>query len=247
MATARLIDYTGKGRPDERRHAANLLAFTKSTRLQMDKTLLEKVQGWDDDDMLVELSYMAKTIPSSWEFVDLIFLFSDVTRAGAQQITRTRNASYAMQSLRVVNAENIGVTNPFKKYSDAHDVFEEGVEQSKNFYSRLVELGAKLEDARGILPLNTNSNLVAKYNLRAFVELVIARKSLRVQGEYGDLVKEMEEQVIAVWPWSKEFFKSPHEKAIEILSGVVNNVGIIPGNGIGWEISKAIDLMRKDR
>jgi len=90
MPTTCLIDFTGKGTPNPAWHAADILIFTKSTRLTMAPEGLEQIERLPEETKLKELEQMAKTIPSSWEFVDLTFLFSGVTRACAQQITRTR-------------------------------------------------------------------------------------------------------------------------------------------------------------
>lgn len=246
MATAELIDYTGKGRPDEEWHAANLLIFTKSTRLNLSAGLLEKVQQMSVEEKKAELEYMAGTIPSSWEFVDLTFLLTGVSRASAQQITRTRTASYAMQSQRVTDVREFGAVNPFDAASELNAVFEEGVNASLDYYKYLVDEGAALQDARGILPMNACCNLLAKYNLRSFVELMRARSSLRVQGEYSDLAGQMKQQVLEVWPWAAPFFVSPNQRAIEMLEGVASELGVETGRGPAWEIAKAIDLIRKD-
>jgi thymidylate synthase (FAD) len=228
--------------------ARELLIFTKQTRLEMSPDTMARVIAMSDAEKDAELAYMAGTIRSSWEFVDLTFLIQGTTRAIAQQITRTRQASYAMQSLRVVDARDIPVTNPFAGGDDiAKEVhFDLTAEEAKATYGRLVTLGAAKEDARGILPMNTQTSLVAKYNLRAFVDLVAARRSLRAQGEYGDIVRQMHKLALEVWPWSAPFFESPHAAAIEMLEKVARELGVETGKGPAWDIAKAIDLLRKD-
>lgn len=226
-------------------NAAELLLFTKSTRLTLSPGLMEEIRDWSDERKAKELEYMAKTIKSSWEFCDVIFLIEGVTRAVAQQMTRTRNASYAMQSQRVTDARSIAVTNNIEQLS-AREEFEKAVSNARDSYSKLVDSGVPLEDARGVLPMNTQCNLIAKYNLRALTDLVKARKSLRAQGEYNDIVVQMEACVVATWPWCETFFKSDKQLAIESLEEVAKRIGITTGKGDGWEIAKAIDLIRKD-
>lgn len=245
--TVELLEYTGKGRPDQEWHAAHLLAFTKNARLGLSADRFKDVQLMDTDALCEELTYMAATIPSSWEFVDLTFIVSNVTRACAQQMTRTRTGSYAMQSQRVTDASQMAVTNPYENdpLSDNHLDFHGAVENSRRVYQMLMDNGAKAEDARGILPINTQCNIVCKYNLRSFVDLVRARKSLRTQSEYRDIVLQMEEQVISVWPWAHIFFEEPHSKAIEKVESVIKEMGLDTGKGWGWELAKAIDLLRK--
>ena len=249
MADVTLIEFTGKGRPDEEWHAANLLIFTKSTRLSMSPDLFDEIQGWTEDRKREELAYMANTIPSSWEFVDLTFLIRGVTRATAQQITRTRTASYAMQSQRVTNVMEAPVHNPFTWEDFAEQsrerIFDSAVKMAKHAYNNLVDRGAKLEDARGILPLNTECNLVAKYNLRSFIDLLRARSSLRVQGEYVDIADQMRAAMLGAWPWAEPFTRHPLDAALGILEDVARELGLNVGSGPSWQIAKAIDLIRK--
>ena len=243
MANVKLINYTGMGVSDPL-FAAKILVFTKSTRLKMDNDLIDKVSAMTEQEINEELDYMSKTIPSSWEFVDLTFLIEGVTRATAQQITRTRTGSYAMQSQRAVDVSQSGVLNPYQEGSRSHQIYADAVETAKTSYRKLTEEG-ELGDARGVLPMNIECNLVAKYNLRSFAELIISRKSLRTQGEYADIADQMFLRTIEVWPWSQKFFASGNEKAIEILTEVVEELGIHVAKGPGWSVAKAIDLIRK--
>lgn len=241
----RLVNYTGMGRPDERWHAADVLIFTKATRLNMTPELFESIAAMPEQDKRAELDYMATTIPSSWEFVDVTFLISGVTRACAQQMTRTRQASYAMQSQRVTDLSDAAVTNPFLTHSVEGAAFKAATDDALDAYQELIALGATPQDARGILPMNVQCNLVAKYNLRAFVELVTARKSLRTQGEYADIVTQMERLVLEAWPWAAPFFQPKQEHILTILQRVADEIGVETGKGPGWQIAKAIDLLRK--
>ncbi len=226
--------------------ARELLIFTKQTRLSLSPGLLDEIRGWTEERKMAELDLMAKTIKSSWEHVDLIFLIEGITRATAQQVTRTRNASYAMQSQRVNDIRTIPITNPFPESSEQWIEFDEASLNAKQAYAKLVDLGAKLEDARGVLPVNAQCNLIAKYNLRAFSDLIKARKSLRAQGEYNQLAHDMEQEVLKVMPWASKFFVSDRQIAIEMLEKCAKEIGITVGSGVGWDIAKAIDLIRKE-
>jgi flavin-dependent thymidylate synthase len=242
-----LIDFTGKGRPnyDETWHAADLLLFTKSTRLQMTPTGLDDIRDLPLAVKMSLLAEMAKTIPSSWEFVDVVFLIEGVTRACAQQITRTRTASYAMQSQRVADLTGAEVTNPFDPREPFYDTFHAAAWDALSAYADMLESGAAAQDARGVLPMNVQCNLVAKYNLRAFVDLVHSRSSLRTQSEYASIVRMATEEVRKAWPWVDPFFESPQSIAIQELEAVALELGVVPGSGAGWRVAKAIDLLRK--
>ena len=233
-----LINYT--------QDAQTLLLFTKNTRLNLSPGLMDEIRSWPEEKKTEQLRAMARTIRSSWEFLDLTFLVEGVSRACAQQMTRTRQASYAMQSQRVTDVRSMHVHTPAFKDAEHAEKYQQAVATAMNSYSSLVDAGVKLEDARGVLPINMTCNLVAKYNLRTFVDLVAARSSLRAQGEYAEIVACMKSQVLSVWPWADAFFVNPHDEAISILEEVVKSLGMQTGSGAGWEIAKAIDLIRKD-
>lgn len=240
-----LIDFTGIGREDQMWHAADVMIFTKQTRLNLSSGLMGQIKGWGITKKEEELQYMAKTIKSSWEFVDVTFLLSGISRAVAQQVTRTRTASYAMQSMRVTNASELGVVEGKKLDERQLQLYRAAADSSRHSYKELVEAGVALEDARGILPLNTECNIVCKYNFRSATDLIKARKSLRAQGEYGEIVRRMESLILEVWPWATPFFESDTDVAVKMLEQVAQEIGITTGKGQGWEIAKAIDLIRK--
>ena len=228
--------------------ALHLLLFTKATRLNMTGDLMQEIWGWAEEKKAAEIAYMAKTIRSSWEFVDLCFLIEGVSRPCAQQITRTRTGSYAMQSQRVVDVSKAAVYNPYDAETEPEKCndFVYFARQGLQNYSAMVKGGHELQVARGVLPQNITCNLVAKYNLRNFVDLVGARASLRVQGEYHDVAAELKRLAIECWPWSEPFYENRHDAAITMLEELCAQVGIEPGKGVGWEIAKAIDLLRGD-
>lgn len=204
--------------------AAALLIFTKSTRLEMTtggfQEVIVRCQN-EPDWMMKELDYMSKTIRSSWEFLDVTFTLRNVSRACAQQITRTRFTpidgdlfgSYAMQSQRVTDMSAMGWNNPIGSGSDLGDAFDECMNEAMGNYQHLIQEGAKLEDARGVLPVNLHCNLIAKYNLRMLVDLVQKRESYRAQGEFNTVAREMREALINMWPWAELFLRPKNEMA----------------------------------
>jgi len=216
--------------------AAALLIFTKHTRLAMDGQGLAVVEQHCRDQpswMLSELDYMSKTIRSSWEFLDVTFSVRDVSRAFAQQMTRTRFTpidgdlfgSYAMQSQRVTDMSKMGWTNPLyvrgemdEAKLDLEEQFDSAAKAAIGRYVELVESGAKLEDARGLLPINLHCNLIAKYNLRMLVDLVQARTSYRAQGEFNLVAQEMREALVEMWPWAHLFLRPKNEMAAAAMS-----------------------------
>jgi flavin-dependent thymidylate synthase len=244
-----LLYYTGMESDDPKWYAGRLLAFTKATRLKMSP---EGMNGFLDMDVKAieeELKYMAKTIPSSWEFVDLIFLFSNVSRSTAQQITRSRNASFAMQSQRVTDVSSAGYYTPECISADPSldALYDTAIMNAKDAYSQLVKKGAALEDAREVLPVATHCNIVAKYNFRNWIELVRKRHSLRVQGPYREIVAQMVACVTEAWPWAHYFLANPQDTAIQMIEKVALDLKKEDGamyRGASGELAKAADLLK---
>jgi len=238
-----LIHYTGKGTRDEQWYAARLLAFTKGTRLNMTPAGLDKFMDMPLLELQKELAYMSSTIASSWEFVDVVFAISDVSRACAQQITRSRQASYAMQSQRVTNMSEVTCHIPDTVPKECQLYYKMTLSASLINYQKLVKGGCSLEDARGVLPMNVHCNLIAKYNLRAWVDLVRARDSMRVQGEYHDVIMRMKKEVIRTWPWVQTFIEPKQAKAIALIEQVAS---AMPVGEMRTNLAKSADLLKKE-
>jgi thymidylate synthase (FAD) len=188
-------------------NAASVLLFTKSTRLTLSPNLMAEIDAWPYEKKLAELAYMADTIPSSWEFVDYTFLVEGVSRAYTHQQVRTRAASYAQQTLRVldVGAYNYVYTERNKADPAAHALINELNKKIAATYKSLLALGQPVEDARGILPTNIATNIVCKFNLRTLSELCKSRTGGRTQGEYQSVLNAMADAVLAVHPWAEKF------------------------------------------
>jgi thymidylate synthase (FAD) len=226
--------------------AKELLIFTKSTRLTMSPGLMDEIRAWPEEKKLAELEYMANTIPSSWEFVDYVFMIEGVSRAFTHQFVRSRQGSYAQQTMRVLNMGEYDYV-----YTDrvAGDVQARGIvdivnENIRLGYNKLIELGLPAEDARGVLPTNIATNIVAKFNLRAFVDLAKSRTGGRTQGEYQKVMNAMVDAVLAVHPWAEKFlFQQGRDYFAEIEAFAQEEYG---GDLLKkGRLLKIVDKMRK--
>lgn len=234
-----LISYT--------QDAENLLLFTKNTRLTMSPGLMDDIRNWTPEKKLAELEYMANTIPSSWEFVDYVFLVEGVSRAYTHQQVRTRAASYAQQTMRVLNMNEFDYVYTDRNLTDqsAKVVIDQVLDTIKAGYKTLIELGQPAEDARGILPTNIATNIVCKFNLRTFVDLAKARTGGRTQSEYQKVVNAMVDCVLAVHPWAEKFlFQQGRDYFAEIEAFAQREYG---GDLLKkGELLKIVDKMRKE-
>lgn len=226
--------------------AENLLLFTKATRLTMSPGLLDEIRNRTHEEKMKELEYMANTIPSSWEFVDYVFLVEGVSRAYTHQQVRTRAASYAQQTMRVLNMNEFDYVYTDRNKADegAMTVIDEVLRTIKAGYKTLIEIGQPAEDARGILPTNIATNIVCKFNLRTFVDLAKARTGGRTQNEYQKVVNGMVDEVLRVHPWAEKFlFQEGRDYFAEIEAFAQREYG----NDLlkKGELLKIVDKMRK--
>lgn len=242
--TVKLVGFTGKGSSDPAREAANLLVFTKQTRLNMDADQMARVEAMTEEEIRAELYYMANTIPSSWEFVDYTFLINNVTRAFTHQFVRTRTGSYAQQTMRVLDVDGwtYGVGPTLEGSDPLSERYREAMRYVAGAYRDLVDRGAAIEDARGILPTNIHTNIVAKFSLRTLAETARKRASGRTQGEYRDVMKMMLEAVKEVHPWASLFLERDFDRSAADLETMVRR--FIPKGENQIQAIKLIDQLR---
>lgn len=174
---------------------------------------LEEIENWPMEKQLDELSYMKDTIKSSWEFVEYTFHIEDVTRAFTHQFVRTRTGSYAQQSQRTVDVRDVGFMVPHIEdgdgfFDDALTAdYVQSINNSFKSYEDLIDNGANVQDARGLLPTNCYTEIIAKFSLRTLHEMAQVRLCTRTQGEYQNVFKAMMEAVVEVHPWTQDFIK----------------------------------------
>jgi len=227
--------------------AQDILMFTKATRLTMSPSLMEEIKDRPHQEKMDELEYMANTIPSSWEFVDYVFLVEGVSRAYTHQQVRTRQASYAQQTMRVLDMGDFEYIYSDKIAADpvAVKIVDDALDAIKLAYTGLINMGHAVEDARGVLPTNISTNIVCKFNLRTFVELAKARTGGRTQGEYQKVLNGMVDEVLAVHPWAEKFlFQQGRDYFAEIEAFAEEQYG---GDLLAkGKLLKIVDKMRKE-
>ena len=239
-----LIDFTGEGSPNPARHAANTLVFTKSTRLKMTPDLMSEIEAMPDEVIQAELEYMANTIPSSWEMCHYTFIITGVGRGFTHQFVRTRTGAYAQQTMRILDVSDFEyITGPTINSEHEIEVYDQTMETIRKAYEHLINLGVKIEDARGLLPTNISTNICADFNLRTLSELFRKRASSRTQGEYRDVLDQMKAAVIAVHPWTELFFNRSFDVAAAELEELIKDTYGIADEDRTHMI-KLIDQMR---
>lgn len=153
---------------------------------------------------------MMGTIQSSWEFIDYVFLISDVTRAFTHQLVRHRvGTSFAQQAQRAVDMTGFGYEMGPSIAGDPQReaVVNEVIDGINAGYKCLTDLGADKQDARGILPTNVHTNIVFKANLRTLHDMGLKRLCVKAQGEFQDVFREIRARVVEVHPWAEPMIR----------------------------------------
>lgn len=227
-------------------NARQLLVFTKSTRLNLSGALLNHVADMTDEEIKSELDYMVNTIKSSWEFVDFTFMIEGVSRGFTHQFVRNRLGSYAQQTMRILDMGGFEyITGPSISADPALVIqYDKAMSQIRVAYDALIAMGAKIEDARGILPTNISTNIVAKFNLRALSQMMMSRASNRTQSEYRDVLDAMYEAVIQAEPWCADFLRSSKYDDLKRLESAI--LDTYEGTEQCTSLLKIIDKVRND-
>lgn len=197
---------------DYQPNALNLLLLTKNTRLAND----DDPAKWPFEKQMQEIEYMRDTIKSSWSFVDYTFRISGVTRAFTHQYIRSDGAVYAegefaQESQRTVDVRDHEVIEPkfnplVRIHGDSQEQIWRGVVNSiKSVYGLFIDSGMPVQDARGLLPTNTTTSLIAKKSLRQMHFDALVRLCVRTQGEYQEVFRLKRELILGVHPWAEQF------------------------------------------
>jgi len=133
------------------------------------------------------------------EYISMTFVIKNVSRAFQQQLTRTRLAAYAIQSLRIVTKKGWATNGHFTmppgfSYSQ-QEQFSESMLRIEKDYELLLSQGADPQDARGILPLNVHSDISFTINFNALRHMMKQRLCVLTQHEYRQVARLIKQQV----------------------------------------------------
>lgn len=227
-------------------NARELLVFTKSTRLNVTTGLLDVIKLYDEEKLQKELDYMVDTIKSSWEFVDFTFCIEGVSRGFTHQFVRNRLGSYAQQTMRILDMGDFDyITGPsIENNPRLKSLYDTMMGSINQYYKRLISAGAKIEDARGILPTNISTNIIAKFNLRALSQMMLSRASNRTQDEYRQVLDAMYAAVVEAEPWCASFLRSSKYDDLKRLESAI--LDSYEGTEMCTQLLKLIDKVRNN-
>lgn len=156
---------------------------------------------------------------SPFEFGRMIFEINSPIFV-SRQIMRHRTANYIEKSLRYtgnpVQTSLPLLTNGMDEVHSktAMEMFNYVTKTSIDVYNGLVKLGVKKEEARRVLPLNTQTEFYMGIDLRNLMNLFEQRLSESAQVETRNIVKQMAKWTEFFFPLTMKYWSQQHERCI---------------------------------
>jgi thymidylate synthase ThyX len=136
-----------------------------------------------------------------------------------------------------------GAADPNRTAADLRAaIYRETMEDISAAYKKLLDAGASIEDARGVLPTNILTNIMMKGNLRNFCELVKKRSSSRTQGEYRDVLEQIKYQMMLIHPFTRLFIERNFDLAANELDEMLRKH--VQDAPVRTQMIKLMDQMR---
>jgi thymidylate synthase (FAD) len=154
-----------------------------------------------------------------FEHPQATFAIKGISRSCMAQITRHRHVSFDVRSMRYVSFDDVDpedvaegelvVTPPSatdpewigrnqktgsvddETVEKREEVFQESVKRSVEDYQELLDLGMPPEDARFVLPIGTEVNMVMSMNARMLMHVADLRAAADSQWEIRDMTEEV--------------------------------------------------------
>ena len=183
--------------------------------------VMESVEGETLDDRKETLIHhlLAHGHFGPFEHPQITFAVEGISRSCMAQITRHRHVSFDVQSMRYVSFDDVDpadvhdgemvVVPPSATDPDwvgrnqdqgsvdeetarkREELFRETIENSFAAYQDLLELGMPPEDARYVLPIGTQVNLVMSMNARMLMHIADMRAAADAQWEIRNLTEQV--------------------------------------------------------
>lgn len=134
------------------------------------------------------------------------------SRGASHQIVRHRIAAYSQESMRFVNYSNprhggsISVIKPVHMNTSPRGDLRPyykwlgAMEEAESRYLELIKMGCKPEEARGVLPQDTKTEIIVTMNLRMWRHVLKTRMSPAAQDEIRALAEMARCQLTELFP-----------------------------------------------
>ena len=129
------------------------------------------------------------------EYVNMTFIIKNTSRAFQQQITRTRHASFSIQSMRMILKNGFARKGHYTMPPGLTDLqkamFHNHMTAIEYAYEGMIHEGVAPEDARGMLPLNIHSDITMTINLNALYHMMGQRLCVNTQHEFRQVAAQI--------------------------------------------------------
>ena len=170
-----------------------------------------------------------------FEHPQATFAVKGISRSCMAQITRHRHASFDIQSMRYVAFDDVDpedvaegemvVTPPSandpnwigrnqkggavdeETVEKREAIFRESVKRSVEDYQELLDLGMPPEDARFVLPIGTEVNMVVSMNARMLMHVADMRAAADAQWEIREMTEEILDLAAEWCPITFEYYE----------------------------------------
>ena len=157
-----------------------------------------------DDDVKAKEQFVRGIIKRGHESViehECLTFKVTTDRAIANEMVRHRLASYSQQSTRYVDLSDLRVILPLD--IETHDVgyaMVDALQQCEDAYKKLIELGAKKDIARSVLPLATETEIIMTMNFRALRHFLKLRLHKSAHANIRDIARKIYDIVKEKYP-----------------------------------------------
>lgn len=162
---------------------------TDTYKGRLDTEPREAGHVWDN------LNDISKTkLQTPLEFIHMVWLIKDVTRAFTHQLVRYRvGTSFCQESMRFYGKHRVyKVLATHEAAKDGLSIFAETAITAVMNYVEMIDKGVPAEDARGILPTNILTSIFFDCSLRTLQGIIPQRLCCQAQqGEWQPILSTM--------------------------------------------------------
>src|SRR3990167_331970 len=136
------------------------------------------------------------------EHITMIFEISGVSRAFTHQVVRHRKWSFHQQSMRFLNPGALGIRiSPNIAGSEAlFAAVKKHWQDTKELYQKLHDSDIPLQDCRDVLPIGTQTYIIAECSLKEFAATFAYRGCSLFQQQMVYVMWRMREEVLKRYP-----------------------------------------------
>lgn len=133
------------------------------------------------------------------------FEISEISRACGDQIRTHQTLNHLMRSMRYCDESNLNFVTPTLDYmedgsEEAIRLIETHVVATEYVYRKLRELKVRKEDARSIIPINTETKMYVSGNLQSLLHFIDLRTDKKAQKEIREVASLMKDALVEKFP-----------------------------------------------